>query len=380
MTVSGGTFNQTGAGQLLIIGEEGTGTLTITNTGTVTSANGVSVAHTATGIGTVNLDGGRLATTRIFQNGGAGAVSTVNFNGGVLQAAANNATFMAGLSNANVLARGAIIDTTNFSITIGQPLLADGVSTGGGLTKVGTGVLTLGGANTYTGLTVVSNGALVVNGSIPGSVNVKAGAAVAGNGTIAGTVTVEAGGAVSAGTSIGSLTLGASPVLGGFVLAEVDRNGGTPLADLITVTGNPIAYGGTLVVTNTGADLVPGDTFKLFQASSYSGTFALTSITPRQVVTWNTANLVNNGTITVLTAIPAIPTQPTNIVAVVVGGNLELSWPSNYVGWRLLGQTNAITVGLSNNWATVPGSTTTNRVVLPINTANGSAFFRLVYP
>jgi fibronectin-binding autotransporter adhesin len=378
MTVSGGVFNQTGTGQLLIIGEEGTGTLTIAATGTVTSAGGISIGHTATGIGTVNLDGGRLVTTRVFQNGGAGASSTINLNGGVLTANANNADFMSGLGAANVLARGAIIDTTNYSITIAQPLL-DGTG-GGGLTKLGTGVLTLSGANTYTGLTVVSNGALVVNGSIAGPANVKAGGGLGGNGTVIGTLTVEAGGGVSAGAGIGALTLNASPVLNGIVLAEVNRNGGSPLADLITVTGNPITYTGTLVVTNTGSNLVVGDTFKLFQATGYSGGFTLLSQTPGQIVTWNTANLTVNGTIAVATAVPALPSTPTNIVGVVVGGNLDLSWPPDYTGWILQGQTNAINIGLSNNWATVPGSSTTNHVVIPIDKANGSSFFRLVHP
>jgi autotransporter-associated beta strand protein/T5SS/PEP-CTERM-associated repeat protein len=380
MTVSGGVFNQTGTGQLLIVGEEGTGTLTITDTGTVTSANGVSIGHTTTGIGVVNLDGGTLVTTRVFQNGGEGASSTINLNGGVLTANANNASFMVGLSNANVLARGAVIDTTNYSIAIAQPMAADTVSTGGGLTKLGTGVLILSGANTYTGLTVVNNGALVVNGSIAGAATVKAGAALAGNGVVNGTLTVEAGGAVSAGTSIGALTLGASPVLNGVVFAEVDRNGGSPLADLITVAGNPIAYTGTLVVTNTGMNLVAGDTFKLFQATGYSGAFTLLSATPGQVVTWNTGNLTVNGTITVANAVPTLPSTPTNIVGAVVGGNLVLSWPSDYTGWILLGQTNTIRVGLSNNWVAVSGSSATNRVVIPIDTANGSCFFRLVHP
>ena len=32
------------------------------------------------------------------------------------------------------------------------------------------------------------------------------------------------------------------------------------------------------------------------------------------------------------------------------------------------------------NWSTVAGSTTTNRVILPVDAANGSVFFRMVYP
>ena len=104
------------------------------------------------------------------------------------------------------------------------------------------------------------------------------------------------------------------------------------------------------------------------------------SATPGQIVTWNTANLTADGTITVATAVPALPSTPTNIVGVVVGGNLELSWPSDYTGWILQGQTNAISVGLSNNWGTVSGSAATNRVFIPIDPANDTSFFRLVRP
>jgi hypothetical protein len=33
-----------------------------------------------------------------------------------------------------------------------------------------------------------------------------------------------------------------------------------------------------------------------------------------------------------------------------------------------------------NDWATVPGSTTTNLINLPITTTNLNSFYRLVYP
>ena len=47
---------------------------------------------------------------------------------------------------------------------------------------------------------------------------------------------------------------------------------------------------------------------------------------------------------------------------------------------RLEGQTNSVNVGINNNWFTVPGSSTTNEVYLPVNPANGAVFYRLVYP
>lgn len=378
MNVSGGVFTQTLTGNLLLIGEAGTGTLNVSGTGVVNVLGGLSVGQESTGNGTVNLDGGRLAVGRIQSPGSSsGGSGTFNFNGGVLGANGNNANFMTGLTAANVQAGGAIIDSANYTITIAQPLLAG--TTSGGLVKLGTGSLILSGANTYTGATTVSNGTLFVNGAIPGTVAVRSGAALAGTGTIAGAVTVQAGGILSAGASIGTLTLGATPSLGGTVLAEVDRNNGTPLADRIVVTGNPLVYGGTLAITNTGAPLQVGDTFTLFSASGYSGAFTLLSLTPGQEVVWNTSSLAQNGTISV-SSVTSKPVSGTNIVAVVTGGKIDISWPADYTGWTLQAQTNGLSVGLTNNWAEVPNSTTTNRVVLDIDKTKGAVFFRMVSP
>jgi glucose/arabinose dehydrogenase len=62
-----------------------------------------------------------------------------------------------------------------------------------------------------------------------------------------------------------------------------------------------------------------------------------------------------------------------------VSGNLlDISWP--IAGGRLQAQTNGPGVGIGTNWVTVPGSTTTNHVVVPIGPANGGVFYRLAVP
>jgi len=46
----------------------------------------------------------------------------------------------------------------------------------------------------------------------------------------------------------------------------------------------------------------------------------------------------------------------------------------------LQAQTNPVTVGLKSNWFDVPGSTTVSNITVTINPANGSVFYRMVYP
>jgi hypothetical protein len=61
-------------------------------------------------------------------------------------------------------------------------------------------------------------------------------------------------------------------------------------------------------------------------------------------------------------------------------GQANLTWPPDHTGWTLQEQTNGLNVGLATNWVTVPGSTGTNQLFLPVNPASPTVFFRLVYP
>ena len=58
-----------------------------------------------------------------------------------------------------------------------------------------------------------------------------------------------------------------------------------------------------------------------------------------------------------------------------LGNTLDISWPAS--GARLQAQTNGLSGG---SWFTVPGSTATNRVVVPIDQANSRVFYRLTLP
>jgi autotransporter-associated beta strand protein len=138
---------------------------------TTVGGAGVVDMHQGTGTtvqNTFNLNGGTLTVSGILTVNASGS-RTFNFNGGTLKAVADNPSFMdlgVGTTAANVRNGGAIIDTAGFNETIPQTLQHSIVSgdsaTDGGLTKLGAGILTLTGTNTYTGKTVVSAGTLEI--------------------------------------------------------------------------------------------------------------------------------------------------------------------------------------------------------------------------
>lgn len=78
-----------------------------------------------------------------------------------------------------------------------------------------------------------------------------------------------------------------------------------------------------------------------------------------------------------------VSTIPTNLVFAVSGTNLNLSWPADHTGWRLIAQTNHLANGISlntNDWGSVANSAGTNQVTLPFDPAKPMEFYRLVYP
>jgi len=61
-------------------------------------------------------------------------------------------------------------------------------------------------------------------------------------------------------------------------------------------------------------------------------------------------------------------------------GSFTLSWPADHTGWRLQANPNPILIGFEANWSDVPGSNATNRMILPMDSREGSVFYRLIYP
>ena len=345
----------------------------------------------------------------------------------------------------------------------------------------------------------VAGGTLLVNGSLPGKLNVNGGQ-LGGSGNVGNSVTVLAAGKLFPGAAMTTnttvLSIGGDLTLGGNAAFTVNKS----LAqsnDLVNVGGIATnSAAGTVTVTNRGPALVAGDTFTLFGQSGLGlgvSNGAVLNInhvvlgSHGQYVTW-TNNLAVDGSVSVLTAVdvgtnvfltslalnpadsltPAFATNvflyfatntvgtlptvtitnadltasnvlivngltyqvltsgvpslaitnlgvgatnvlkflitaqdaiTTNLYTVnltqlastvntntfaigssVSGTNLNLTWPSDRLGWKLWTQTNALSSGLGTNWSLWPNSTTVTNVSIPINPANPSVFFRMTYP
>ena len=346
---------------------------------------------------------GSLGSALATFNLGTGTTTLNNRNGGVtIQVGAllgGAGTFLAGASS--------IANPTTYVIGgNGQSTLFEGAINNGfnnastSITKAGAGTLTLSGALGYSGATTVTGGTLALSGGAElddsSAIAIQNGATLdmsgvggtltlgtvtnqtlSGSGTLAGALNATANSTVSPGTTIGTLRVTGAAQLDGAVVMELSRfNAGATndLLDAATITAT-----GTLRVTNVGPTLVTGDTFKLFSKPvSGFASVQLPATDATGAIAYNWENrLAVDGSIRLLAG---LNTAPTHLTYSLSAGALEIAWPLDHTGWTLQAQTNSLSVGLSNNWFPVAGSTTTNRVLLPVNPTNGAVFLRMVYP
>lgn len=171
------------------------------------------------------------------------------------------------------------------NISLGSAILTTGgsndsstysgiISGTGGLSKMGTGALTLPSNNTYTGDTSINGGTLIVNGSQPGSnVTMVAGSTLKGTGTV-GTIN-STGGVIAPGLSPGKLNSGAT-TLNASTNLNVELNGTTLGSSYDQLNASGIVTLGNSSLTGTlGFSSNFLDTFTIIQSTTpIVGTFA----------------------------------------------------------------------------------------------------------
>ena len=273
------------------------------------SSVGVILGNNTGTTGWYYLNGGNLITPRVI--GGSGSGYFV-FNGGTLTPATGLAAgqFVSGFTAAYVGDGGAVIDTTNFNVTVSQALLNGGA---GGLTKLGTGTLTLKGTNTYVGATVVGNGELWLP-------------TVQANGTA---ITVADGAALGVNLSATGTTLTTpSLTLGNSTGATNEYNLGAfanPTSPLVYAT-NLIVHG-TIAVTVKATQLSLGQ-FPLIKYGSASGltgtSFQLATLAA------NLAGYLSNNVANSSIDLVVIP-EPTLLWTGVNGSAWDISTTTNWL-------------------------------------------------
>ncbi|HTL73540.1 MAG TPA: autotransporter-associated beta strand repeat-containing protein [bacterium] len=285
LTISGGAFilNDNWG---MEVPRQGIGILNL-NSGSVTVNDiggvGLIIGDMATAqSGTVNLNGGTLTANKITSANGA---NVLYFNGGTLSPTVSRTDWLvdAGSLTVEVRNNGAFVDTAGFTVTIGELLQHSSVAgdnaTDGGLTKLGTGTLTMAGGYNYTGPTRVLGGVLNYNtalGSSGGDVVVSNAVlqldASSGSALAAANVAVQSGGvlnltnnpSVAAISGTGNLTLSG----GTTITLNYGTLGANPTAAAINVAGSFTASGTNVINVVANGTMTVGS----FPLIDYTGT------------------------------------------------------------------------------------------------------------
>ena len=258
-------------------GNETIASLTLTGTLAGSGTLSASLVALDTGIVNANLGGGTLTATGISVLNGPSAATTLAVNGGTLTlTGADRLTAAPATTVANAamlvmqsgltlgsLAGGGNVNLGSFTLTTGNAgdSSFNGVLSGsGGLTKIGTGIFTLGGSNSYLGATQVLAGSLVTSAAdvLPNStaLTVASGATLTmgDNGSVA---TLLLNGALQGSGTLTAATYAlnggsANSALGAGVLTSTGSSslGATSAATTVVVSSGTL----TLMAANLLAD------------------------------------------------------------------------------------------------------------------------------
>ena len=402
LTLSGGITNGgfastfSGAGSITENGLiTGAGALLKNGSGTLALAAG----NTYSGGTTIN--GGTIILAGL---GALGSSGTISFGGGTLQCSSSNTTdYSSRFSSA--INQTYSIDTNGQNVTLASAL----TSSGGSLTKLGAGTLTLLGVNTYSGATTVSGGTLqmsVINCLLnTGALTISGGtfdlqifdqtigSVTLGSGSITGTgagiltgssYTLQSGtvsailagtGAVTKNTS-GTVTLsganlytGATTISAGTLQVNTDSALGTTLngttvangaalklngvnystAEALALNGSGISNGGAL--TNTGTSTFAGAINIATNATISAGGGTL-NLTGGIAKNGTTLTFAGGGTVNIMTN--GITGSSPNSDLVVDGTTVVLDTANSYNGPTTVQNSGTLQLGANNVLPTSP--------------------------
>lgn len=250
------------------------------------------------------LDGANVTSFESLDKQGAGALiltgnhsysTGTTIQAGTLQV--GNGAIAGALTTPTVTNNGTLAFNLDSAYTF-----AGAISGSGLVNKLGTGVTTLTGTNSYTGATNVNAGTLLVSDNQSGATgptSVGIGAMLGGTGIIGGRVTVADGGAINPGgigNAAGTLTINGSLALNNssalnYNFGQANVTGGA-FNDLVNVGGN-LTLDGTINVTQSaGGNFGPG----VYRIINYNGSLTdsgLAVTDPNYVVQTSVANQVN---------------------------------------------------------------------------------------
>jgi Passenger-associated-transport-repeat len=306
LITNGSLDNNTGAGEVDFKKTATAGNATlITNGPTVSGGRGGFTAFfdSATG-GTARAitdTGGQFAINFLTTAGmDIGSIE----GGGIYVLGKKNLTV--GGNNLSTTVTGVIEDRTS---VIGD--------TGGSLTKVGSGSLTLTATNTYTGPTTVNGGTLFVDntkgsGTGTGALTVNTGGTLGGTGGVGGMVTVNSGGVVAPGHSPGTLSINGNYIQnsGGALKIELGGAGAGIGFDQLVINGNASLDGILNLSLVSGFRPAVGDTFAIIACVSATGNFATINSTGFSV----RSDVSKTGVVLTVTDVAPVPviTSPTS--------------------------------------------------------------------